>query len=45
MAEMDETEKQVGDIEDKIMENNKGEKRRETKEKIMIQDLENSVTY
>ena len=44
-ARMDEAEQQISDIEDKIMENNEAEKRWKQRQKIMIQDLENSVTY
>ena len=43
---MDEAEKQISDIEDKVMEKNDTEKERgKQRPKVMIQDLENSVTY
>ena len=41
-ARVDETEKQISDLEDKIMENNETEKKTETKGKSVVQELENS---
>ena len=41
---MDEAEQQISNTEDKIMVNNEAEKKKQ-RQKIMIQDLENSVTY
>ena len=44
-SRMEEAEQQISDIEDKIVENNEAEKRGKQRQKIMIQDLKNSVTY
>ena len=45
VARMDEAEQWISDIEDKIMENNEAEKKGEQRQKIIIQDFNNSVTY
>ena len=46
MVSLDKAEQRIGGIYDKIMEKNDTEKERgKQKPKVMIQDLENSVTY
>ena len=45
MARMDEEKQCISNLEVKIGGNNEAAKRRDTNQKIMIQDLENSVTY
>ena len=45
-ARMDEVEQQIGDIEDKVMENNEAEKKRETKAKehdLRIREISDSL--
>ena len=44
-ARMDQVEQQISNTDDKVIENNKGGKRGKQRQKVMIQDLENSVTY